>query len=193
MKNGREKEKPVHILAVILMFISLCLLGGCQKKETAQFQILDDFAHATIGVQTGTTHEARARELFPDAVIKNYTTVSDLVLSLQQGKIDGFIKNDFFVPIAQRDMDWIDCIPESMEDISNGIVSAKCSCFGLYRKQGLLQDRSSPGNAAVYAALPGRNRFSLKIYSHCRLHRSRRPDENESDIIRSNTYEASSR
>lgn len=122
---AERKKKPVHILAVILMFISLCLLGGCQKKETAQFQTLDDFAHATIGVQTGTTHEARARELFPDAVIKNYTTVSDLVLSLQQGKIDGFIKNDFFVPIAQRDMDWIDCIPESMEDISNGIVFSK--------------------------------------------------------------------
>ena len=133
---AERKEKPVHILAVILMFISLCLLGGCQKKETAQFQTLDDFAHATIGVQTGTTHEARARELFPDAVIKNYTTVSDLVLSLQQGKIDGFIKNDFFVPIAQRDMDWIDCIPESMDDISNGIVFSKMLLLWVIQKTG---------------------------------------------------------
>ncbi len=30
---AERKKKPVHILAVILMFISLCLLGGCQKKR----------------------------------------------------------------------------------------------------------------------------------------------------------------
>ena len=35
---AERKEKPVHILAVILMFISLCLLGGCQKKKRRNFK-----------------------------------------------------------------------------------------------------------------------------------------------------------
>ncbi len=123
--NRRNKKYASCILALLLILLTVCITGGCGKSDESQFQTLDDFKHATIGVQTGTTHEARARELFPDAEIKNYTTVADLVLSLQQGKIDGFIKNDFFVPVAQRDLDWIDCIPESMEDIETGVVFNK--------------------------------------------------------------------
>ena len=49
-----------------------------------------DLARATIGVQTGTTHDALVRAQFPDAKILYYNTYADLLVALNEGKIDAF-------------------------------------------------------------------------------------------------------
>jgi His/Glu/Gln/Arg/opine family amino acid ABC transporter permease subunit len=124
-------RKRLILLALAMIFIiSACFIAVSSKEvlaedSTASQQTLDDFEHAVIGVQTGTTHEAIAKERFPDAEIKNYTSSSDLILSLQQGKIDGFVKNIFFYAVAKRDVAGLEMVPEAIESTEKGIAFNK--------------------------------------------------------------------
>lgn len=52
---------------------------------------LADFNDATLGVIDGSIYAGYSRELFPDAEVDSYSTFTDLLQCVKQGKIDGFL------------------------------------------------------------------------------------------------------
>ncbi len=131
LKNNIRFGKRMFLMLMAILFIfSACFVFGSSREvlasdKSSESMTLEDFEHAVIGVQTGTTHEAIAKKRFPEATIKNFTSSSDLILSLQQGKIDGFVKNIFYYTVAKRDVSGLEMIPEAIESTQKGIVFNK--------------------------------------------------------------------
>lgn len=63
------------------------ILAGCEKPST-EIRAMDDAAHARIGVMSGTTGEAVARQRFPQAELHTFQDVMDAVAALNAGKLD---------------------------------------------------------------------------------------------------------
>lgn len=86
---------------LLLLIIFLGSFVGCQSNEENKFEQLSDFEHAKIGVLTGSSQEIIAKERFPEAQLKYFTHPVDLVLALEQGKIDGYMLGSPFLPAAR--------------------------------------------------------------------------------------------
>lgn len=74
-----------------------CALVGCAASSSdsdERFTSLDQFDNATIGVLSGSSYDLVTQELFPNAERVYYTQVADLLISLEQGKIDGFMADE---------------------------------------------------------------------------------------------------
>ena len=80
------KYRPFAVIPPLLAL----LLGACGKTTTA-IRTLADAQHAKIGVMTGTTGEAIAKQKFPQAEIKSFDDVMDAVGALKAGQLDGVV------------------------------------------------------------------------------------------------------
>jgi len=58
--------------------------------QKATPRTLEDLADATIGVQTGSTHDVLLRSLLPKAELLYFNTNADMLAALNNGKIDAF-------------------------------------------------------------------------------------------------------
>lgn len=88
-----------------------CLLSGCGQgngqngasadgAEEDNTLTLEDFATATLGIQTGSSYDPLAKERFPNAERMYFSTFTDMILAAEQGKIDGFISDSPFYVAA---------------------------------------------------------------------------------------------
>ena len=78
----------------------LASLTGCSGENTQSFQAMEDFEQAKIGILTGSTFDLLAKEYFLEADKLYYVNISDLILNLRQGKIDGVLMDKgFFTPL----------------------------------------------------------------------------------------------
>lgn len=85
-----------HVIAIAVTIFMLFMTTGCQKPDKA-ITCLDDAKAAKIGVMTGSTSEIVARELFPDAQIKNFDEFMDAVVAMKAGQLDAVV---LALPIA---------------------------------------------------------------------------------------------
>ncbi len=83
------------ILCLLLAVITLCAcFAGCNGQtndEKKEFLAFEDFKDAKLGVLTGSEYDRLTGELFPDSKKFQYSDVTDLILSLEADKIDGFL------------------------------------------------------------------------------------------------------
>lgn len=67
---------------------------GVAVRNTAQdrkvARTLEDLENATIGVQTGSTHDVVLRSILPNAKLLYFNTNADMLAALNDGKIDAF-------------------------------------------------------------------------------------------------------
>ena len=90
-------------------------------------KVLSDFEKAKIGVLTGTIYDDYAKELFPDAERKYFNLVSDMILAVESGKIDGFLAENTYVSAALWEGAKIDTVDETIDRTEAGFIFQKDS------------------------------------------------------------------
>ena len=86
------------ILAVFLLLTLVAgLFSGCKAEESKSFQTLEDFKQAKIGVITGSSHDKTVKEILPDAERIYFSSMADMIIAVEQEKIDGYIEDAPFV------------------------------------------------------------------------------------------------
>ena len=114
------------ILSVFLILvIAAGILAGCSVEKTKSFQSMEDFEQAKIGVLTGSAHDKTAKELFPNAERVYFNNTSDMILSAEQGKIDGYLEDvQFLMPLLWEGVN-LKRLDESAGQMDNGFVFPK--------------------------------------------------------------------
>lgn len=109
MSITQERRQSVdfpetHYIGGIVLVIrgSGATPGQSSLPEFASAQELDA-AGATLGVRTGSIQDAYTREYVPNAGILYFDDVSDMIVALNSGKIDGFMTTALRVPFILRD------------------------------------------------------------------------------------------
>ena len=84
-------KRILCLLFALLMVVSI--LAGCSDKAEQQkkFETFEDFENARLGVFTGSVFDRQTGELFPNAKKYNFDSVVDLLVNLDENKIDGFL------------------------------------------------------------------------------------------------------
>ena len=81
-----------RILSLFLLItIIVGILTGCAAKDSKNYQSLEDFAQARIGIMTGSSQELIVKEKFPEAERVYFSSPVDMVIAVEQGKIDGYM------------------------------------------------------------------------------------------------------
>lgn len=88
---------------------------------------LDDFKSSTLGILTGTVYDDYAKSCFPDAERKYFNLVTDMVLAVENGKLDGFISENTYVSAALWEGAQIDMIDEVIDQTNAGYIFQKGS------------------------------------------------------------------
>ena len=87
------------LTAIFLLFVLIVsAFTGCNQTETKDFQKMEDFENAKIGIMTGSSHDGTVKQFFPNAERVYFSTVADMVLAVEQGKIDCYIEDGPFLP-----------------------------------------------------------------------------------------------
>ena len=85
-------------------------------------QSLKDFATAKIGILTGSSHEETAKDIFPDATRVYFNNMADMILAVEQGKIDGYLEDAPFVaPLIWEGIS-LKLLDETVSQVKNGFV-----------------------------------------------------------------------
>ncbi len=90
-------KRILCLIFAVLMIVS-CFVG-CGNRKTINdkvFETFEDFEGATLGAVTGSDLDMQTMKLFPDNTINRYDTITDLVLGLESGKIDGFLLDEAY-------------------------------------------------------------------------------------------------
>lgn len=95
----RRSRKLLTILCLLMLALSIALTS-CGSAQSKKIESLDQMEHSTLGILTGSSFDRQTRASFPDAEYKYLNLFSDLIQSLLQGKIDGFVVDTaFYAPM----------------------------------------------------------------------------------------------
>ncbi|MDO4740692.1 MAG: ABC transporter substrate-binding protein/permease [Eubacteriales bacterium] len=83
------RKRTLALFMALLCALGALCCGASAEQESAE-PCQEDFEHAVLGVLTGSFYDDIAREMYPEAKIRYYDSLTDLLVSAQQGKIDAF-------------------------------------------------------------------------------------------------------
>ena len=115
------KTKRILLFLLLLMIIA-GTMTGCNVKKTKSFQCVEDFEQARIGILTGSSHDNTAKEFFPKASRVYFNNMSDMILAVEQGKIDGYLEDAPFVAPLNWEGIALKCVDGSVGQVSNGFL-----------------------------------------------------------------------
>jgi polar amino acid transport system substrate-binding protein len=95
------------------------------EPATGGEKTLVDLERAKIGIITGTNYDNVAKEKFPDAERMYFSTSADVLLALEQGKIDACFADKTLLASMRWENQKVDYIDEPVEMISNALILAK--------------------------------------------------------------------
>ncbi len=104
-------------------------------EENGSRRRLADFENATLGIFSGSSFDALAKERFPNAQRQYYTLVPDMILAVEQGKIDGYITETTYVTAAIWEGAKIEAVSEIIDRTSAGYIFRKDSSSDELREQ----------------------------------------------------------
>ena len=102
-------------------------MTGCSDEKKPSFQSMEDFENAKIGVLTGTVYDDYAKNFFPNAERKYYNLLTDMIMSVESGKIDGFLAENTYVSAALWEGAKIDTVDEAIDHTEAGFIFQKGS------------------------------------------------------------------
>ena len=110
-------------LAIFLMIIMVAgIFAGCNTEKEKSFQSIEDFENAKIGVLTGSSREDTVKKVLPNAQLVYFSSVADVVLAVEQGKIDAFIEDrPYIIPLIWEGRS-LTMMEENTEQLSNGFI-----------------------------------------------------------------------
>lgn len=114
------------------VILAMSLFTGCksqteedQNQDAGVVRSLEDLYGRNIGVLTGSIWDGVAKEDFPDSERKYFTTVTDMIIALEQRKISTF----FIDRTVYTNMRWenapVTVLDETVGEVSNAVIMAK--------------------------------------------------------------------
>ena len=104
--------------------IVMAVLGNHSNNSK---KVLSDFDNAKIGILTGTVYDDYAKNLFPNAERKYFNLITDMVMAVESGKIDGFLAENTYVSSALWEGAKIDTVDETIDRTEAGFIFQKDS------------------------------------------------------------------
>lgn len=113
------------LAVLLLLFLLIGSMVSCRSEEKKEIQSLSDLEDATIGIVTGTSWDLVAKAKFPNAEKKYFSSPADVLLALEQGKVDAFFADKTVYVGMRWENSAISFVDESIQDISNALILAK--------------------------------------------------------------------
>ncbi|MEE1199704.1 MAG: transporter substrate-binding domain-containing protein, partial [Christensenellales bacterium] len=88
---------------------------------------LADFENATLGILSGSSFDPLAKERFPNAQRQYYSLVPDMILAVEQGKIDAYISETTYVAAAIWEGAKIETVDDVIDRTNAGYIFRKDS------------------------------------------------------------------
>ena len=104
-------------------------------EKAAAEPTLADFENATLGILSGSSFDPLAKERFPNAERQYYSLVPDMILAVEQGKIDAYISEMPYVTAALWEGAEIKAVGESIDCTSAGYIFQKNGKNAAVREQ----------------------------------------------------------
>ena len=86
-----------------------------------------DFENATLGILSGSSFDPLAKERFPNAQRQYYSLVPDMILAVEQGKIDAYISETTYVAAAIWEGAKIETVDDVIDRTNAGYIFRKDS------------------------------------------------------------------
>ena len=96
---------------------------------------LADFENATLGILSGSSFDPLAKERFPNAGRQYYSLVPDMILAVEQGKIDAYISETTYLAAAIWEGAKVTAAGESIDRTSAGYIFQKDGANAAVRSQ----------------------------------------------------------
>lgn len=116
-KNALSKLKFVLIMLIFTM-----ILDGCSKsKEDIDFQSLEDLnkPQYKIAAPVGAASEPYVAKTFPNAVEKQFTSMSDMIIALENKQVDAIVfSRATLEDTRQEKSDSLKILPQSIDEIN---------------------------------------------------------------------------
>ena len=122
------------LLAAVLLFP---MLSGCTENSREANTITSVYQLTTerVGVQAGTVHEESLLEICPDVEIAYYTYPTDMLVALEQGKLDYFLIEDIAYQIEKNHVPWLECLDDSVLSTPVGAAISQHSRYPMLQSQ----------------------------------------------------------
>ena len=96
---------------------------------------LADFENATLGILSGSSFDPLAKERFPNAERLYYSLVPDMILAVEQGKIDAYISETTYLAAAIWEGAKVKAAGEPLDRTSAGYIFQKDGANAAVRSQ----------------------------------------------------------
>ena len=132
------KTKRLNILCFLLTAVLLfSVLSGCAEgsREANVVTSVSQLTTERVGVQAGTSYEESLLEICPDAEIAYYSYPTDMLVALDQGKLDYFLIEDISYQIEKDYFPWLACLDGSVASTPVGAAISQQSRYPLLQSQ----------------------------------------------------------
>ena len=121
--KGKQRGRTKKIISLFLLITIVAgILTGCSGEQDEGFQRMEDFEQARIGILTGSSHDQTVKEFFPNATRVYFNNMSDMILAVEQGKIDCYLEDaPFLSPLIWEGVN-LKRIDDSVGQMNNGFV-----------------------------------------------------------------------
>ena len=90
-KIQKCKKRTLQTISVLLLLLLMIPCVTCFAEAEGTKPSLEELNTGKIGVVTGSAYEQFAKDTFKEAEIKYFTGGSEMIMGLQQNKIDAFL------------------------------------------------------------------------------------------------------
>lgn len=148
-KIQKYKKRTLQTISVLLLLLLMIPCVTCFAEAEGPKPSLDELNTGKIGVVTGSAYEQFAKDTFKEAEIKYFTGGSEMIMGLQQNKIDAFLADSLWYAAMCWDLDTLkryddnisslDCaFALSDEALKSGLLDQVNAFITESKKNGLL-------------------------------------------------------
>ena len=130
------EERKESVLFSDIYCRSPVVMAILSDGETPNAELsLDDFENATLGILSGSSFDPLAKKRFPNAERQYYSHVPDMILAVEQGKIDAYLSEVPYVTAAQWEGAEIRAVGEPIDRTNAGYIFQKNDNGSAVREQ----------------------------------------------------------
>ena len=117
------KAKRIFLILIMIAVIA-SIFTGCAAKNTSAGAVktLADCKNASIGIITGSSHDGTVKHYFPNAKRVYFNSLADMIIAVEQGKIDCYIEDAPFVTALIWEGVNLKCLDDAVTHVENGFV-----------------------------------------------------------------------
>lgn len=128
-----EREESVDFSEPYTSFEVIMVVKGTGEQKNDM--TLEDFDNATIGIMTGTVFDDFAKERFPNAKRAYFSLLPDMIVAVEQGKIDGYLSETTYYTAAIWEGAKIKALGEPINNTQAGFIFQKSEKSAKLREQ----------------------------------------------------------